>query len=303
MSMQVIAPLVAIDTPQLIANSVPETVPLWDIGTAYNIGDQVRMDTTHKVYACLIANTGENPATGVASPPKWKATGPTNPWAMFDQIANTQTIANQIISVTIAPAQNISGLNLSGLKGKQVDISITSGAGGPVVFAKTIKLDGSKVKDAWSYWFAPFVQKTDVVVTKIPPYKNAQITVTVTGGGTVAIGAIDVGFVRTYGQMRFGQQASLVSYSYVDTDTATGITTFIKKPGAVKNQYSVRVPKSDAEMVWNQLKLLDAQLGVFIGTDDDELPMFAVRGFCKSANLVVPYPTEVLYDFELQSVT
>lgn len=303
MSMKVIAPLVAIGDAQLISSSIAETVPLWDALTAYNIGDQVRLDTTHKVYACLIANTGENPDTGTASPPKWEAVGPTNRWAMFDQLSSTQSIDNLSIAVTIAPGKMVSGLNLSGLKGKQAVVSITNGPGGPEVFSKTIKLDGSKVKDAWSYWFAPFVQKTDVCVTKIPPYGNAYITITVTGGGTVAIGSIDVGFVRTYGQMRFEPQAGFISYSYIDTDQTTGITTFVQKPGAVKNQYGVRVAKVDAEMVWNQLKLLDAQLAVFIGTDDAELPMFTVRGFYKSATQVVPYPNEVLYDLELQSVT
>jgi hypothetical protein len=293
----------AISDAQLIATNVPETVAVWNAATVYAIGDQVRLDATHTIYASLqAANLNHNPDTDTSSPPFWKEVSPTNAWAMFDQVNSTQTTQAANITVQIKPGLG-TGLYLGGLTGTTAHVSMVDEKGATVYDSGDIDLDGSVIVDWYDYFFGELVQKTELYLTNLPMYLQGVITVTVTGGGNVAIGTLVQGIVSEYADVKFGAQAGMISYSRKDTDSNTGVTTFIKKGYAKKNNYTMEVPKASLKKVWDSLLSLDATPAVFIGIADDDYSMFVLYGFYRNFTIAVSYPTYSVVDLELEGLS
>lgn len=305
MTLKIIVPTPIVDA-MLIASSVAEAdAAVWSAATNYGIGDVVMLAAPyHKTYASLQAgNLNHHPETDASSPPFWKAVAPTNQWAMFDQVNSTATTAANTISVSIKPGL-AAGLFLGGLVGSQLTVTMTDGVGGEVVFAPAaIELDASIVEDAWDYCFGPFIQKSEAYITDLPMYLDGVITVTLTGGGDVSISTLLAGAVTEMADVRLNAQAGMISFSRKDTDPDTGVTTFVRKGNAKKNNYGLEVPKARVKRVWDALVALDATPCVWIGVDDDDYAMFVLYGFYKDFSITVPYPRHALCDLELEGLT
>ena len=83
--MQFIKP-VSISDATLISSTIAETdYSAWSSGTTYALGDKVILTSTHRVYESLqAANTNHNPTEAAST--WWLDIGPTNRWAMFDDV-------------------------------------------------------------------------------------------------------------------------------------------------------------------------------------------------------------------------
>jgi hypothetical protein len=69
--------------------------PVWVSGTTYTSGQQVVLNTTNRLYQCLVS-TGTLSTTSpdnllVGSPIYWMDVGPSNKFAMFDLLRNSTT--------------------------------------------------------------------------------------------------------------------------------------------------------------------------------------------------------------------
>jgi hypothetical protein len=81
------------------------------------------------------------------------------------------------------------------------------------------------------YFFEPFVQLGEVVLTDLPPYLNGQIQMVLSGGGAVSIGELICGTAYTIGAeaVESGASVGIIDYSRKDTDPDTGVTTFVER--------------------------------------------------------------------------
>lgn len=296
MTLKVIKP-VTFSTSMLISSTATEPAAAWAAGTAYAKGAVVDFGT-HLYESLVNNNTGNSPAT---SPTFWLQTGPDNTHAMFDDQVNTATTATNSLTVVLAPGL-INSLALVNLQGSSVSISITDGPGGAVVFSRTIGLDGTIITDWYQYFFEPFIQKSELTITDLPPYGSARVTVTVTGGGTVGIGNLVMGTFYELGEVLMSPTLGTDDYSVVTTDEF-GTTTLVRRNSSKRAEMQVLLERGQMRKVFQVLDDLRATPAVWIPSQRDEDSPLSVYGIRSSFRIVVEYATHVLCSLELKGMT
>ncbi|MCV2365529.1 hypothetical protein LNV23_18935 [Paucibacter sp. DJ1R-11] len=295
----------------LLSSSVAEPSgsdpALWSAGTAYGRDALVRRPN-HRIYKRLAPGTTATAPEDDLSPvspateANWKDMLPTNMWAMFDQEVNTQTVATGSLSVTLAPGF-ANSLVLMELEGAQAVVSETSSAGGPTVYSRTIPLDVSSVTDWYQYFFEPFTQRKTVVLTDLPPYLNARVTVTITGTGEVRCGQCVLGTLYSVGGTQKGATAGVRDYSKNETDPETQVVSL--KPGKRRRTLRARleVPNGAESAIH---ALLESRLGrnsVWLGDDVGVVDPLVVFGFTEDFELEYQGVAKNYYSFTIQGTT
>lgn len=282
----------------LASTTATETYAEWSAATTYALNDRVTLAASQRVYGCVQGpSTNNAPAS---SPLYWANLGPSNKWAMFDDKINTASSATNTLAVAIDTGY-INSLALLGLVGKTAAISMTDGPAGPLVYSKTIDLDGTIIADWYQYYFEPAVQLSLLWLTDLPAYTNARLTITISAIGPVAVGMLTFGAFYELGDAQYGAGAGFISYGKKNTDTA-GITTFTPGANAKRMSVSLVVPKAQINKVHGVLTSLDGIPAMFIGTDDMAYGPLAVWGFPRDFGLVVQYPMESLYSLEIEGL-
>ena len=287
--MKVIKPVTV--TPEMIVSSnATEAYSLWSVGTTY--AKHAKVDHGIHYFNSLVnANTGNDPDT---SPTFWENIGPDNKHAMFDgQISTETTKATSPLTVTLA-CGIVNSVALIGLTGSSVTISVTDNGASPPVYTRTIGLDGTIILDWYMYFFEPFVQLGEVVLTDLPPYLNGRITMTLSGGGAVAIGELIVGTVYTLGDEALDQGASIgiIDYSRKDTDPDTGVTTFTRRAFSKRMSGQFLLDNADMNGVQRILADIRAVPSVFIGSEETTYAPLVVYGFYRDFSIDIAYPTK-----------
>lgn len=309
--MKIIKPTPITDS-QFISSTIPEPYNpgsptlevVWVSGSFYPEGEQRIRTETHRIYRCRKTHTG------ISIPPEldeehWEDVGPTNRWAMFDNVINTQSSDVNSISVTIAPGI-VNGLSLLELVGDEVTITMRAGVGspsGPIVYSKTINLDISEVFDWYTYFFEPFTQRKTVVLLDLPPYLNNEITVTITGVAEVKIGSLIVGAVYTLGATQYNATAGIRDYSRKITNEDTGVVSLEQRKFSKRLRAKLQVPASQVNALQQILTDLRAIPTVWVGDDTGEYEALTVFGFYRDFDLDVAYPTTSYYSLDIEGMT
>lgn len=298
--MKVIAPTVITDA-MLVSSNAPETdYAAYAAGTTYALGACVIRTGTHRIYESLAAsNIGNTPEL---SPLKWLDIGPTNRWACFDRVIGTATALAGSLTLVLAP-QKIDALALLELVGASVTVSITSASmGGATVYSRTVSLDAAVILDYYDYCFAPILQQTGVVLTDLPPYADANITVAL-AGSQVALGLLSVGMAASLGSAQYGATSGITDYS-VKTVDAFGNTTLVKRAYSKRPNYRLWLDKAESSRVFRALADLRATPCVWVGSDDPSYAELLVTyGFYKSFQAEIAYPTTTLFTLEIEGMT
>lgn len=268
----------------------------YNAGTSYALGDRCIRTSTHRIYESLVAgNIGNTPET---SPVQWLDVAPTNRWAMFDNLVGTETTSAGSMTVVVAPGA-INSVALLELVGSSVTVSMTSG--GPSVYSATVSLDASEVGDYYEYFFAPFVQRSSVVLTDLPPYTNGILTIALSGAPS-AIGLLSVGLSTELGGAQYGATAGITDYSLKTTD-AFGNTTLTQRSYARRASLKLWLTKWQVNSVYRKLADLRATPCVWVGTDEPELDPLVVFGFYKDFQVEVAYHTVSFCTLEIEGLT
>lgn len=296
--MKVVKPVPLTDA-QIVSSTVVENdYPAYSAETNYVVGDRVIID--HRVYESVqTPNTGNDPAT---SPLYWADKGPTNRWSMFDTEVSTQTVANNTLTVVIKPGY-VNSLGLFGLEGANLSVTVTDGLNGPVVYSHAQTLDGTIIVDWYQYFFEPSVQLGEVVLTDLPPYGNAHITITITGGGTVKCGILAVGTVYVLGDLQRGSAAGIIDFSRKETDQNTGATTLKKRKFSKRMSAPLMLDAVAMNKVQRVLADLRATPCIWIGTDAPGYEPLKIFGFYREFSLELAYPTKTLCSIEIEGLT
>lgn len=296
--MKVVKPT-ALTAAMLVSTTAAETTTAWNPATAYAVGDRVLRTSTQRINSRLVAGTTATaPESDTAN---WVDVGPSNTWAMFDAQISTQTVANNSLSVVLKPGY-ANSLCLFGLVGNTVTVTVRDGLAGPVVYSTSKTLDGTIITDWYQYFFEPSVQLPSLVLTDLPPYGNAHITVTVTGVGDVKCGVLLVGTFYELGDAEYGATSGITDYSRKDTD-AFGVTTFVQRPYSDRLTFNLVFSRAQLTKVKQVLASVRATPCVWIGADVDGLEVLNAFGFYRDFSIVVAYPLQALCSLEIEGLT
>jgi hypothetical protein len=288
-----------ISSAMLVSSTATEAYSAWNSATAYALDTRVIRTTTNRIYQCIQGPSTNN--TPETSPLYWTDVGPTNQWAMFDSEISTQTSAASTLTVVIKPGL-CNSLALFGLEGTTLTVTVRDALAGAIVYSFTKSLDGTILADWYQYFFEPYVQLSEVVLTDLPPYGNAHITITITSGGTAKCGILVAGTVYYLGQSLSSPNAGIIDYSRKDT-SALGITTFVKRSFSKRLSASLYLKNQQLNKVRSILADLRATPCVWISTETPGYEMLTLYGFYRDFSIAVEYADGSLCNLEIEGLT
>jgi hypothetical protein len=292
--MKVVKPIDITDA-VILSSTATETYAAYDAATTYALGD--RVTSGNSIYECIQApSTGQAPDSALY----WMIVGPTNRWAMFDDEISTQTVQASPLTVVLKPGY-VNSLAGFGFEGDTLDVTVRNGLAGPIVYSKSINLDGTLITNLYEYIYEPAVQRGEVVLTDLPTYQDAHITIGLSGIGSVKCGHLLTGTFYKLGDVQYGAGAGIIDYSRKDT-SAAGVTSFVRRK--YSNRASLRVELQNTLLNKAQRVLADLRATpcAWIGTDAPGYEPLTIFGFYRDFALEITYPTLSYYNLEIEGL-
>ena len=283
----------------LVSTDAAETYSAWNAATAYVLDDIVLRTTTERLYQRLISGTTATAPESDTT--NWLDIAPSNKWAMFDGEISTVTTKSTSLTVVLKPGY-VNSLALFGLVGSNLSVTVRDALAGNIVYTLSQDLDGTIIADWYQYFFEPVVQLAEVVLTDLPPYGDAHITVVLTGTGAVECGICLVGTFYTLGDTQYGASVGIIDYSRKVTDEF-GVTTFVRRAYSKRMSAKLMLDNVQMNKVQRVLADLRATPCAWIGADDVTYAPLVVYGFYKDFSIEVAYPTSSYCSLEVEGLT
>lgn len=297
-------------TAAMLTSNIPELDPAvdpaaWNAATNYATGALVGRTTTHMVYKRLSPG-GVDAALPESDATKWKPVYPTNRWGCFDTSVGTKTVktgaGDQTITMVIVPGVVTNSAHFFELNARTVRVRVKDAPGGTLVYDKTITLDETELLDWYAYFFEPFTLRTVAVFDDLPPYLGCEITIDITGNGTVAVGNVALGNTYLIGSVGYGATAGVRSYSKKTEDPDTGVVTVETRKFAKIMRVRFKLTEAQVNYVHGLLSdLLDVPC-TYIADNGAGLEPFIIYGFYKDFSLELPGPVHSYYSLEVEGM-
>lgn len=304
-----VIPITLVTDGMVSAASIPEPDAsagevAWTPSTAYALGDTRVRTATHRRYQCV-----KVVASGVTTPPEsdpasWLDIGPTNRWSMFNQNRNAQSVqASGSLSVTLTPGVRVDSVFLGGLEATSITVEMRVGS--EVVYTNLVA--GSlRHTTSWStYFFGVFKLRPTVLLTDLPKYVGASITVTLTNtGGPVKCAAFAVGTAVFIGEMEYGATSDALNFSRIDRD-AFGNSQLIPRRTVPKIAGTLQLDKALVNAVRDVRVLLNAVPAVWSALDDatdDYFDSLLIVGVYKQFSINVALPNMAKVEIEVEEI-
>lgn len=236
-----------------------DTNPAWSSGTTYNtLGQRVYSATTHRVYENLKTDSSNvnkdptvlaNQATAAGVGTYWLDVGPTNKYAAFDGLVNTQLSAASPVVIVMKPGA-FNGFALLGVDADTLTVTVKDATGGNVIWSQpSLPMEGSMPGDYYEYFYDRFKPLTRYTATGIDPYGASEITITLTKAtGNVKLGMLAIGDMRPLGIPQRDATVDPVDYSRIKTDGYGGLQ--VKKgPTATNMRITAKMEIEDANTI------------------------------------------------------
>lgn len=284
----------------LVYSNATEVNPAWSSATTY--AKDALVDYQEHIYISLVNSNLNNIPSAVGST-FWSQVGPDNVHAMFDGQISTSTTSSTPLIVVIATGI-VNSCALLGLVGSTAKVYMTDGASSSVVYSSSTGLDGTVLLDWYMYFFEPFVQKGEVVLTDLPPYNSGYLVMVLSSGSTVSIGELMIGSVYSLGEFDLEQGATLgiIDYSRKDTNADTGVTTFVERAFSKRMSGQFLIENGSINGVQRILSDIRAVPSVFIGSELDDYSPLIVYGFYRDFSIDIAYPTKSYCRIEIEGL-
>lgn len=280
MSNSVVEAIDVIATGILTSSNIPANDhDLYSASATYSIDGLV----THgnKNYRAVIDGLiGVEPGTDAT---KWQDIGYINRYAAFDQKVGSQTENAGLIEFQIVPTQVYTALGLLNLAAESVTVVIDDPVDG-VVYNKTISLVDTEVDDFHPYAFEPYGLNDSLVLTDLPTYIGATITIQINAAYTAKVGVAVLGYNHVLGNSEWGLSSGINDYSKKDTDEF-GATSVVEGAYSDEASETIVFPTSRASRIKNLLTRLRAKPALWIGSENHQVSW--VYGFCSRFNVVL----------------
>lgn len=306
--MHVLIPFAVLDG-NLISTSIAENdFAVWDSSTTYSVGDKVISTVTHRIYEALQSSTNVDPTTDVADPPFWLNIGATNRWKAFDKtISDPVTVADGVTSIVYElgafgiPSNSVT---LFGLKGRVASVVVDDATDGEVYNRDISLIDNALVNDWFSYFFQPARVKTEAIFESIPPYANAEYTITVVDSSSEEpeLGQIVLGQEYTLGTTGYGTSVSIEDFSRKERD-AFGNAIIVERPFAKLIDFDFTVNTDEARRAAILLETVRAVPAVYYSGPDTEKYGTTVYGFFRSWSINLDGPNISNVTLEVEGLT
>lgn len=206
--------------------------------------------------------TTENNATL----PYWLDYAPTNKFAAFDEVADSQITGAESIEFILAPgrADSIAFINMEGAA-----ISIQQTVGIETVYDKQVNLNyNDDISDWRQYFYEEFDSTEKLALTDLPPIGESVLKVTISQpGGTVKLGCLIVGMYADLGETQYQPTIGITSYGRKTIDSF-GRAILKKGKTADRNNCRMWLPNSRVDFVKKTLAKFDNTLVVWIGAEN-----------------------------------
>lgn len=205
-------------TPTNTTSTVPEPSSgevIWSSSGTYAVGDKVIRLETHRVYECRVHPQTATPPEN--NPTEWLDIGPTNKWAMFDNMRSQQTKNLDSMTITITPGERVTALALLGLEAQKVTVTMTVGS--TIVYGPVVRGMSGRITTTWSqYFFGHFDYVPSLLLQDLPPVNGAVITILIenTTGQNVACSEVVVGNKIYLGHAQYDAESDSLNFSKID---------------------------------------------------------------------------------------
>lgn len=295
-----IIPPIDVTSANLVFSNIPEDdAAIWDNATTYDEADKVIFGKS--LYESLQGgNAGNQPDE---SPDKWLLLGAINRYKAFDQkISDRATFDDEVIYTIAQAGTAVNSVAIFGLDATEVEIEVEDSIDG-VVFSESYELiDNSDVVDWFSYYFSEVGRmREEILAVNIPPYANAETTITVKKPGNVAgVGQVVLGQAKPLGFTVFGTSLSIQDYSRKERD-AFGNAAILKRGFARLVDFDAVIPTPDARRVQRVLAKYRASPVVWSGVPEERVGAF-VYGYYRRFDIVLSNPSTSQVSIEVEGL-
>ncbi|HEU0282956.1 MAG TPA: hypothetical protein VFQ99_04170 [Gallionella sp.] len=294
---------IAITDAMFTSSTAPENdYPVWVAGS-YAVGYRCISTVTHRIYESLIASNTKDPTdilNRTGTTPAWLDIGATNKWACLDGLVSTPTKLASPLTMVFTPGF-FNALCLFGLDAENLAITVKDAPGGNVIYSDSGALESSAPGDWYEYFFDPFKPQTDFVASEIPPYNNAEVTITLTSAtADVACGMLQMGDLRPLGETQYGAKAKPKTFSYIKINDF-GENEIVRRKKAKDMTLSAWLKLEEANSVLETVgDMLDIPC-MWIGTDLPEYTGLRVFGL-GSGEVSYDHPQDCLLTVDVKGL-
>jgi hypothetical protein len=304
--MRVIKPI-NVTPAKLTATSIPEPDTArgevqWTAGT-YTTGTRRILTSTHLVYQVVAdPSTNDAPDVGAAKAvPTWAVVGPTNRYAMFDDVNDTQSVSGSPLNIEITPSQVVNGLAMFNVSGAStINVKQVDPVAGIVYDRDVVMTDNSTIVDYYSYCFEPMINRTEFVLLDLQPYGQSKVVVSATGG-EIAVGTLTMGTQIDLGVALYGTTLQLLDFSRKERNEF-GSFVVVPRRTAKLVDFDVSVPKGRVGFVFNQLQALTTVPAVWVGTDEND-DSTLVYGYYRDSQINISGPVYCSATIQVEGLT
>ena len=303
MPVNLIIPEYTIDATLQATNVTESEYPVYDQLTTYALNETlIYIDTNkHWVIRSLIADNVGNIPTGLSSDENWVKVSETNRWKMFDQKTTSQTVNEDSIEVTLFGINTMDSLALLNLDCASIDVNILDVNMNQIYDTSVDMVSVENVYDWYTYFFAPIIRKTDLVLTDIPPYAQTTVTISINfEGSTAKCGTCILGSKVDLGLARYGTKISSIDYSVKQADDFGDFT--IAERGYSKTMDVLAyIEKPFTDFTANILNQYRATPVVYVATQ--EYTSSYIYGFHKTWEIDYTYPEQNQLTMEIYGLS
>lgn len=269
--------------------------------TSYALDDRAQDNTAHVVYQSLAPTNVGNPLTDTT---KWKKVGATVKWAAFDGAIGTMTITSSPLVMVIDPGAT-DGFGALEMLGREFTIEGTDGPGGPVVYSRTLALDGSLIDSFFDWFFTEYEQLTDLVLTDLPlQFTNLRLTITITSTvGNVGVGVSKPGRVTEIGVTQKGASVGIIDFSKKDRDPVFGTITTLERGYSKRGNFEVLTDSFAFNKIYKRLVAVRATPCFYVGTESLGFEPLIIYGFFRDFSIAIPWDLHHTCVLEVEGLT
>lgn len=249
----------------LVSSTVAETdYAAWSSVATYALADRVMVVATHKVYQSVQAANINHPVTDTAW---WIEVGATNRWKCFDASNSTRTAKATSAQYVLTPGNWVSAIALlNNLDVTTMRVQMVDPTYG-TVYDKTVFVGSLLADPSWySFFIAPKRSLSSVVLTDLPNYPSATITVDLTGSADMAWGVLMLGQATALGEgVLYGARVGIQDYSRKETNTF-GDTVLVVRAFAKRANFNLILTAEQSDTVSEWLTEVRATPILWIGS-------------------------------------
>ena len=247
------------------------------------VGDIRIVTSVHRKYQAL--NSGAMTQSPVTDYTNWIDIGPTNKWAMFDVLRNSDTVNTTDINVVIKPASRVDSIALLQLTNvTRVCIIAQNPAG--INYTNTYTGSG------------------DMVIFDIPPYIDNIISIVIQGTNP-SCGACVVGKYTDIGTVQNSAKNDVLNFSTVDRDTF-GNANLIQRRNVPKTSQTILIESAKVGRAKVLRDTLNASPAIWAGLKTDVTSSYSapllILGIYKNFSITLDNELSSTISLELEEI-